>query len=71
MSPNGEANKGKAITRLSVLLLEACSVYGRGIWMKHKTKAANPRQEKSTPQHWSIDRNVSKEHKPKKDLFGW
>lgn len=55
MSPNGEANKGKAITSLSGLLLKPLCVYCHGIWMKHETKPANPQKEKSTPQHHSID----------------
>lgn len=69
MSPNGEANKGKAITSLSGLLLKPLCVYCQGIWMKHETKPANPQEEKSTPQPRSIDSIVSETREPQCDLF--
>lgn len=69
MSPNGEANKGQAITSLSGLLLNPLCVYCQGIWMKHETKPANPQEEKSTPQPHSIDSIVSEARESWCDLF--
>lgn len=59
MRPNGEANKGEAITSLSGPLLKPLCVYGQGIWMKRETKPANPQEEKSTPLPRSLDSIVS------------
>lgn len=69
MSPNGEANKGRAISILSASLLEPACVYCQRIWMKHETKGANPQEEELARRLASVDSSASETREPACDLF--